>query len=118
MIHFGEGNLIRYNKAIRDNIPDIIKKSGNECNIKTLSDNDFLIELDKKLDEELKEYNESKSIEELTDILEVIYRISELKGTSKEQLEKLRIKKAQDRGPFDKNLFLIDSTHTEKSNFL
>jgi len=115
MIHFGEGNLISYNKAIRDNIPDIIKKSGNECNIKTLSDNDFLIELDKKLDEELKEYNQSKSVEELVDILEVIYRISELKGTSKEKLEKLRIKKAHDRGAFDENLFLIDTTKPENS---
>jgi len=105
--------LAVYKKAIRDKIPDIIKKSGNECNIKTLSDNDFLIELDKKLDEELKEYNESKSVEELVDILEVIYRISELKGTSKEQIEKLRIKKSQERGAFDENLFLIDTTKPE-----
>jgi len=44
-----------YSKAIRDKIPEIIKKSGNDCNIKTLSDEEFLIELDKKLDEELKQ---------------------------------------------------------------
>ena len=56
-----------YNKAIRDKIPEIIKESGNNCNIKTLSDEKFLIELEKKLDEELIEYHESKSVEELTD---------------------------------------------------
>jgi len=107
--------LAVYNKAIRDKIPEIIKKSGFDCNLKTLSDEEFLTELEEKLVEEFDEYHESKSVEELADILEVIYRISTLKGTSKEQLEKIRIKKAQDRGAFDENLFLIDTTKPENS---
>ena len=65
-----------YNKTIRDKIPEIIKESGNNCNIKTLSDEKFLIELEKKLDEELIEYHESKSVEELTDLMEIIHRIA------------------------------------------
>jgi len=107
--------MIEYHKAIRDKIPEIIKKSGYDYNIKKLSDSEFLAQLDKKLDEELDEYDQSKSVEELVDIMEVIYRISELKGTSKEQLEKLRVKKAQERGAFDENLFLIDTTKPENS---
>ena len=51
------------------------------------------------------EYNYS-----MADILEVVYRIAQLKGISKEELEKIRIKKADKRGSFDKNLFLIDTT--------
>jgi len=104
-----------YNKAIRDKIPEIIKKSGYDYNIKKLSDTEFLAQLEKKLGEELEEYNQSKSVEELADILEVICRISELKGTSKEQLDELRVKKAKDRGVFKENLFLIDTTKPENS---
>ena len=98
-----------YNKAIRDNIPEIIKESGNTCNVKKLSDSEFLVALEKKLEEETKEYQQSKSVEELADILEVIYRISQLSGTNSEKLEAIRQEKARKRGAFEKNLFLIDT---------
>ena len=97
-----------YDKAIRDKIPDIIKKSGNSYNVKKLSDDEFLPELEKKLREEVEEYLENKSVEELTDIIEVINRISELKGVSHNELEKIRQKKADERGKFNENLFLVD----------
>lgn len=99
-----------YDKAIRDKIPDIIKKSGNSYNVKKLSDDEFLPELEKKLREEVEEYLESKSVEELADAIEVIYRIAELKGISNEKLEMLREEKASKRGKFSDNLFLIDTT--------
>jgi len=101
--------LAVYNKAIRDRIPDIIKESENDCVIKQLSNDDFLLELEKKLEEELKEYQESKSAEELADILEVIYRISELRGIRRTELETIQNKKRSERGGFEKNLFLIET---------
>ena len=101
--------MIEYNKAIRDKIPEIVKKSGNECNIKTLSDEEFLKKLEEKLSEEVTEYQNDKNPEELIDILEIIYRIAQLKGISKEELENIRIKKVNERGSFEKNLFLIDT---------
>ena len=107
MIRFGRENLKKYHKAIRDKIPEIIEKSGHSCNVKILSDDQFLLEIEKKLFEEIKEYQKDKNPEELADILEVIYRIAKLKGISKDALEKIRIKKAKDRGGFEKNLFLI-----------
>ena len=70
----------KYNKAIRDRIPEIIIKNGKKCNIVTLSNNEFLVEMERKLSEELNEYLESKSENELADILEVVYRIAELRG--------------------------------------
>jgi len=88
----------------------IIKKSGNECNVKTLSDEEFLIELEKKLREEIGEYLGSKSVEELADIVEVIERISELKGASFDKLERIRRKKADERGRFKDNLFLVSTS--------
>ncbi|MGY5151896.1 MAG: hypothetical protein ACW9XA_06475 [Candidatus Nitrosopumilus sp. bin_6a] len=103
---------MEYNKAIRDKIPEIIQKDGYSCNVKTLSDEEFLAEIEKKLSEEVAEYQNDKNPEELADILEVIYRIAKLKGISKEELEEIRIKKATERGYFKKNLFLIDTNRT------
>jgi len=107
--------MIYYDKAIRDKIPEIIQKDGYSCNVKTLSDEEFLVEIEKKLSEEVKEYQSNHDVTELADILEVVYRIAQLKGTSKEQLDELRVKKAKDRGAFDENLFLIDTTKPENS---
>lgn len=101
--------MVIYNKAIRDKIPEIIKESEKNCNVKKLDNSEFLIQLEKKLAEELAEYQESKNVEELADILEVIYRISELKGVVSDELDEIRQKKAEQRGKFDDNLFLVDS---------
>ena len=101
--------MIKYEKAVRDKIPEIIKFSGKNCNVKKLDNSEFLIQLEKKLAEELTEYQESKNVEELADILEVIYRISELTGVSSDELDKIRYDKAEQRGKFDDNLFLIDA---------
>ena len=106
---FGKENLVAYNKAIRDKIPQIIQSSGKNYDVKKLDESKFLIELEKKLVEELKEYEMSKNVEELVDVLEVIYRISELKGISSNELDKIRNTKAEKRGKFDDNLFLIDA---------
>ena len=102
--------MTTYNKVVRDNIPEIIQKDGHTCNIKTLPDEKFLIEIEKKLSEEVIEYQNDKNPEELADILEVIYRIAKLQGISKEELEKIQIKKSKERGSFEKNLFLIDTS--------
>ena len=100
---------IKYNKAIRDKIPEIIAESGKKYNLKQLDDESFLTELEKKLIEEVNEYAESKDVEELSDLLEVIYRISELKGVNSDELDEIRKDKAKKRGKFDDNLFLIDT---------
>jgi len=100
---------MQYDKAIRDKIPEIIQKDGHSCSVKALSDEEFLEQLEKKLSEEVTEYQNDKNPEELADILEVIYRVAQLKGVSKEELEKIRINKSKERGGFEKNLFLMDT---------
>ena len=104
---------IKHNKAIRDKIPEIIAESGKKFNLKQLDDESFLAELEKKLIEEVNEYTESKDVEELADLLEVIYRISELRGVSSDELDEIRKEKAEKRGKFDSNLFLIDAEKKE-----
>ena len=98
-----------YHKAVRDKIPEIIGDSGRACNTKILSDGEFLEKLEKKLDEEVCEYMKTKSIEELADILEVVFRIAELKGIDASSLDAIRKDKERRCGIFEKNIFLINA---------
>lgn len=95
-----------YNKLVRDRIPEIIEADGNTCVTKILSDEQCLEMLDAKLNEELTEYQESKSIEELADLLEVIQAVVRARGWTWEQLEQVRKEKAVLRGGFEKKILL------------
>jgi len=85
-----------------------------ECKVQEYDDPEYLRYIEYKLIEELEEYLESKDPEELADLLEVIYRVSELRGISSKNLEIIRQKKAAERGGFAKNLVLI-SVEEEKA---
>jgi predicted house-cleaning noncanonical NTP pyrophosphatase (MazG superfamily) len=97
-----------YNKLIRDRIPEIIQKAGKNCKVITLKNEDYLRHLNKKLQEELDEYYESKNIEELVDLLEIVYAIAEHHGISRKKIEEMRLVKREKRGGFNKKLFLIE----------
>ena len=97
-----------YHKLIRDRIPKIIEAQGKISVTKTLSDEDYLTMVDAKLDEELAEYHADQNIEELADLLEVIYAAAEARGYTREQLEKVRSEKEAKRGAFRKKLLLLE----------
>ena len=69
-----------YNKLVRDRIPEIIEADGKTCVTEILPDKQYLEMLDAKLNEELAEYQESKSLEELADLLEVIRAVVKARG--------------------------------------
>ena len=79
-------SIIKYNKLVRDRIPEIIEVSGKNCKTKILNDEEYLRMIDAKLDEELAEYQESKSLEELADLLEVMEAVVNARGYTWEQL--------------------------------
>lgn len=95
-----------YNKLVRDRIPEIIAADGKRCTVETLSDEEYPLLLDHKLDEELAEYQESKSLEELADLLEVIRAVVRARGWTMEELEQVRAEKAAERGGFKKKILL------------
>ena len=95
-----------YHKLVRDRIPEIIEQSGKTCVVSTLSDEEYLRMIDEKLNEELSEYHADGSIEELADLMEVIYAAAKARGYTIEQLETVRVDKAQRRGAFDKKILL------------
>lgn len=99
-------SIKQYNKLVRDRIPEIIEASGKNCVTEILSDADYLELLDAKLDEELAEYHKDQNVEELADLLEVIYAAAKARGYALEQLEVVRAEKASKRGAFEKKILL------------
>ena len=99
-----------FNKLVRDNIPDIIEGRGEKAYTRILSDEEYKEQLDLKLQEEVKEYLEDDNVEELADIVEVIYAILEYKKVKREYFEKIRIDKVQKKGAFNKKIFLEKTT--------
>ena len=95
-----------YNKLVRDLIPEIITKCGKTPVTRTLTNEEYLVELDRKLNEECAEYQADKSIEELADMLEVMYAIVKVRGYTIEDLESVRREKANKRGGFEEKIFL------------
>ena len=95
-----------YNKLVRDKIPEIINSDRRVAITRKLDDEEFLKELNKKLQEEVKEYLEDNNVEELADIVEVIYGILNSKNISIEEFEKIRKNKVDKRGAFNKKIFL------------
>lgn len=101
-----------YKKLVRDNIPEILKSTGKEFSMRILSEEEYRIEVNKKLTEELEEYynaaHKEVALEELADILELIKVAAEIHGASFEQLQKICKSKAAINGTFKKRLFLMD----------
>jgi len=97
-----------YHKLIRDRIPEIIESTGKKCRTEIMGQEAYLAALDEKLNEELREYQESKSLEELADLLEVMQAVVKARGFSWEQLTSLQEKKRADRGGFDEKLLLLE----------
>jgi predicted house-cleaning noncanonical NTP pyrophosphatase (MazG superfamily) len=95
-----------YNKLVRDNIPAIIKAKGAACETEILSDADYLRLLDAKLDEELAEYHQDQNLEELADLMEVIYACAKARGYTVAELDSVRAEKAAKRGGFDRKILL------------
>ena len=98
--------MIKYDKLIRDKIPEIIEQSGKKCIVEVMDNDTYIEYLDQKLNEELAEYQQDKSIEELADLLEVMYAVVAARGYSVEELERIRLEKAEKRGAFEKKLLL------------
>ena len=112
-----------YNKLVRDKIPDIIDNNGkDEVSItRVLSDDEYKIELMKKLEEEFKELKEALFIgnkesitEESADLIEVI------RALNNDDLSIVLNKcydKRDKRGGFNNKIFL-ERVINKKNNFL
>jgi predicted house-cleaning noncanonical NTP pyrophosphatase (MazG superfamily) len=96
-----------YNKLVRDKIPAIIKESGATPKTKILSGKEYFHALKRKLYEEMNEFNDSYDVEELVDILEVVYALSDFLNVDHGDLYKIRSKKLHERGGFYDKILLV-----------
>ena len=107
---------MKYHKLVRDRIPEIIEASGKTCKIEILSGEEYLRMVDAKLDEELAEYHKDQNIDELADLMEVIYAAAIARGYTPERLDQVRAEKAAKRGGFQKRILLKEVIGQEESN--
>ncbi len=97
---------MKYNKLVRDKIPEIIRQDGRKPTTHIADKKEYWQGLKEKLKEEVKEFLKESNEEELADILELIYAICDFKKIDKSKLENLRKKKAKQRGGFQKKIIL------------
>lgn len=98
---------VAYNKLVRDNIPKIIIDCGKTPYTRILKEDEYLIELRKKLQEELEEFLRSDNdINELADIIEVIEAVVKANGSSLSEVMDIKSRKQEKNGAFDKRIFL------------
>ena len=109
---------MKHGKLVRDKIPDIIAKNGDQSVTQILTGNAYRKELSRKLQEETIEFEESGQVEELADILEVVYALAAVEGVSQLQLEEIRARKQKERGGFDKGIFLVETVPQTRSKDL
>lgn len=95
-----------YNKLVRDGIPEICRANGETPVTEILNDGQYLDALHQKLQEEVQEYLEEESLEELADIAEVLEAIIKAQGFTVEQLLDCKAKKQAERGGFEKHICL------------
>jgi predicted house-cleaning noncanonical NTP pyrophosphatase (MazG superfamily) len=97
---------MRYDKLVRDKIPEYIKSKGLTPLTHIADQDEYRKKLMEKLTEEMNEFLEDESMEEFIDILEVMDAIEDIKGFKREDISKLKENKAKERGKFFKRIIL------------
>lgn len=102
--------MITYNKLVRDRITEIIQESGKTYKARILTNDAFLEAIHQKFHEEVQEFQDAEhkkdKIEELADILELVYAATDALDISYEELEAVRQEKQDKRGGFKERIFL------------
>lgn len=96
-----------FGKLVRDNIPEVIENQGEKANIRILDAAEYTHCPEQKLEEEVREYHAGQNLEELADILEVVFALSGNLGYSVEELMEVYRKKHEKRGGFRNKIFLV-----------
>lgn len=96
-----------YNKLVRDKIPSNINGCVNKnATYRILSDEEYIIELNKKLLEESNEFIYENDIEELADLMEVIEAIMKVKNITWDEVRQKQVEKKDKKGGFEKKIYL------------
>lgn len=100
---------MKYDKLVRDRIIEIIEAKGEKALWHSASDEEYHEKLKEKLLEEVKEFLEAESEEEMADVFEVITAWLALKEWDIEDIIALQKEKSEKRGGFEKRIILEES---------
>ncbi len=100
---------MKYDKLVRDRIPEIIEAKGERCAYHVASDDEYRQKLYEKLGEEASELAIARDASEVSDVLEVIDAIVELEGFSRNEIECVKREKFAKRGGFSKRYILEEA---------
>ena len=107
---------VYYNKLVWDKVPDIIREKGKECEVRVMEDDEFELELLKKVEEEASALPETTSrqelIDEIADVVTCIEYIKEVKGISELEIADALERHARKRGRFENKYYLVWSSDT------
>ena len=98
-----------YKKLVRDKIPEIILSKGETPITRMLDDEEYKLELEKKLHEEYLEVLEAAGdsrIEELADMLEVMEALASVENKTLDDVLSVKAKKQEKRGAFKNKIYL------------
>ncbi len=93
-----------YNKLVRDKIPEHLDAKSIIYEKRIATDLEYKEELIKKLEEEVREFMEAGSPEELGDLIEVIESLKKLPEYA--SVEEIRLNKKETNGGFEKRIIL------------
>ena len=100
----------KYDKLVRDHIPEIIKKErGEHCVFRVAGEDEYWRRLKDKLREEVEEFCDSEDPEELADIEEVLSAIRKFRQVDPDAIEQLRRDKVARRGGFERRIILEEA---------
>lgn len=94
---------IKYNKLIRDKIPEIIEAAGKDYELHRADDAEYLQSLFAKVREELQEFEQEPSLEEMADILEVLAAIIDYFDFDRKKIREYQEKKEKNEEPLKKD---------------
>ncbi len=100
---------MKYDKLIRDKIPDIIREKGGTPKYHVAEDDEYWQKLKEKLREEVEEFIKDETKDEIADILEVIEAICDHEAFRMIDIERIKAEKADTRGKFIKRIILEES---------
>jgi len=100
---------MKYDKLVRDRVPEYIRGKGETPVTHIADDEEYWAKLKEKLEEEVREFMESETAEEIADILEVLDAIYAHKGFDEAEVRQIQAKKAEERGRFKDRIILEES---------
>lgn len=99
--------MIYPDKLVRDRIPEMINADGKECRVRILNEDEYRIQLDRKLEEELQRYLRSGDVVELTGVVEVLRALVSASGMTADEFQEICQQKRERAGGFEKRLLLV-----------